>query len=332
VIHRLRQAAVERGRAALRRVVRSEKGRRAVVAAQRELNLAMDTGMYGPAYFGAGRDPSSRMGLSGFEESTRATSNADVSAYLIWRYLNPRTSMDVGCGKGFLVEALHELGVDSRGIDFSFFAVDNPALGAKGRLRWGDVTDRLPLRDGSFEVVSALETLEHLPPESVPKAIAELRRVTRSWLVCTIPSFGPNANGPGGWLDVKVLPERLEHYKALGPDFEGPVPLEDLNRDAAGNPLEGHLTIASFAWWTKRFEEAGLVRCGEVERRMHPDLARFGLTKYWNLYVLRTPETPVPAADLHPPAKVDEVEQRWHLNERAFDPDDVRAVEDALRS
>jgi hypothetical protein len=150
--------------------------------------------------------------------------------------------------------------------------------------------------------------------------------------VATIPSFGPNANGPGGWLDVKVLPDRLAHYKSLGPDYEGPVPLEDLNRDAAGNPLEGHLTIASFGWWTKRFEEAGLVRCGEIERRMHPDLARFGLTKYWNLYVLRTPETAVPPADLHSTDEVDEVEQRWRLQERDSDPADLLAVERALRA
>jgi 2-polyprenyl-3-methyl-5-hydroxy-6-metoxy-1,4-benzoquinol methylase len=115
--------------------------------------------MYGPSYFGDGRDPLDRMGLSGFEESTRGTSNADVSAYLIWRYLDPSHSLDVGCGKGFLVEALHELGVDSRGVDFSFFAVDNPALGARGRLGWADVTERLPFRDGAFELVSSLETL-----------------------------------------------------------------------------------------------------------------------------------------------------------------------------
>ena len=68
-----------------------------------------------------------------------------------------------------------------------------------------------------------------------------------------------------------------------------------------------------------------------LEVEMHPHLARFGLTKYWNLYVLRTPETPVPPNDLHPPDEVEELETRWKLNQRDFDPADIKAVEEALR-
>src|SRR5690606_35640777 len=101
--------------------------------------------------------------------------------------------------------------------------------------------------------VSALETLEHLPPAAVPAALTELRRVTAGHLVATIPSFGPNPHGPGGWFQAKVRPDVLDDYVARGPDYDGPVPLADLAVDAHGRPLEGHLTIASFAWWTQRF-------------------------------------------------------------------------------
>jgi hypothetical protein len=178
--------------------------------------------------------------------------------------------------------------------------------------------------------VTALEVLEHLPPSQVPRALRELRRVTRGFVLATIPSFGPNRNGPGGWYQVKVRDERVPYYEAFGPDFEGPIAYDDLYRDAQGEPIEGHLTIASFGWWTKRFEEAGFVRCDDVERRIHPHLARFGLTKYWNLYAFRVPDVAEPLGDAQPPSEIDRVEHMWLLDQRQGLPEDIAAVEAVL--
>jgi SAM-dependent methyltransferase len=298
--------------------------------AVRELVAALDDGRYDGSYFGEDRNPLDRLGLSGYERYDRDTSNADVAAYLVWRFFDVRRTLDVGCAMGFVVEALRELGLDAEGIDVSQFAVDHAAAGARGHVRQGNLLGRLPYDAGTVDLVTALETLEHLPPEAVPRAVAELRRVTRGWVVATIPSFGPNEHGPGGWLDVKVRPERLDHYRSLCPDYDGPVPYEDIYRDANGEPIEGHLTMASFAWWTRVFEKAGLVRCGKVERAIHPELARFGLTKYWNLYVFCLPGTAVPGPGLRRPDELEDVERRWHLDRRTADPEDMVAVEAGL--
>jgi SAM-dependent methyltransferase len=305
--------------------------RRLMEIAVRELVDALDDGRYDDSgYFGEGRDPLDRMGLSGYERYDRDTSNANVAAYLIWRFLDVGRALDVGCAMGFVVEALRELHVDAEGVDVSRYAVEHAALGARGHLRQGNLLGRLPFPAASFDVVSALETLEHLPPEAIPAAVAELRRVSRGWVVATIPSFGPNEHGPGGWLDVKAAPERLDHYRSLCPEYEGPIPYEDIYRDARGEPIEGHLTLASFSWWTKRFEEAGFLRCGEVERRIHPLLARFGQTRYWNLYVFRLPGVAPPAGEVRDPAEIAEVERRFDLDGRVADPEDLAAVEAGL--
>lgn len=295
-----------------------------------ELEAALADDTYGGTYFGEGRNPLDRMGLSGYERYDRQTSNADVAAYLVWRFFDVQRTLDVGCALGYVVEALRELGIDAEGTDISQWAVDRAAPGARGHVFWGNLLHRLPVADGQYDLVTALETLEHLPPDIVPAALAELRRVTSGYLVATIPSFGPNEHGPGGWFDVKVRPERLDHYRSLGLEYDGPVPFDDLYRDARGEPIEGHLTIASFRWWTRQFEAAGFVRCGRTERLVHPHLARFGLTKYWNLYVLRTPEAMEPPGDVRAPEDVVRVERLWGLDSRIADPDDVRAVEDAL--
>lgn len=317
-------------RSALRSLARRPRARQLILLTTRELNRALYDDVYGAHYFGSGRDPLDRMGLSGYERYDRDTSNANVAAYLVWRWFDVRRTLDVGCATGFVVEALRELGLEAEGVDVSQFAVDQAAQGARGHIRFGDLTHRLPFPDRHFDLVTALETLEHLPPEAVPLAVGELRRVTRSYVIATIPSFGPNDNGPGGWYTIKVRDERLPHYESLGPGYEGPIPHDDLYRDAEGNPIEGHLTIASFSWWTRRFEEAGFLRCGAVERAMHPHLARFGLTKYWNLYVFRVPDAPEPGVDVRTPEEITHWEANFGLDTRVALPEDTAAVEKAL--
>lgn len=308
----VRRRAIGSVRAGLRRTAeRSPRVRRAMEIGARELDRALRDDWYEGAYFGASRDGSD--GPVGYATYDRDTSNANVAAYLLWRFFPVTSALDVGCAFGFVVEALRELGVDAKGVDVSQYAVDHAALGARGHVRYGNLRYKLPFKAGSFDVVTALETLEHLPPEQVPHALAELRRVTRRYVVATIPSFGPNEHGPGGWLNAKIPDERLEHYQALGDGYDGPIPFEDLLRDEHGAPVEGHLTIASFRWWTQRFTEAGFVRCGAVERRMHPHLARFGLTDYWNLYVFRLPGAPEPPEQVRTDAECAALEARWQM-------------------
>jgi len=302
--------------------------RRIVSIGARELERALHDDLYREGYFGDVA-PTGVLQV-GTDEYTRSFTHADEGAYLLWRFFPVRRTLDVGCAFGFMVEAERELGLDARGVDVSQFALDRAALGARGHVQYGNLGYRLPFRRGSFELVSAFETLEHMPPEAVPHALRELRRITSGYIVATIPSFGVNENGPGGWFDVKVRPERLEHYRALGDAYDGPVPYEDLYRDEHGRPVEGHLTIASFRWWTRAFEAAGLIRCAAVERRMHPVLAQLGLTKYWNLYVLRVPDAPEPTGEARPRDEIAAVEHRLGFDARRADPDDLDRVRAAF--
>lgn len=307
--------ALARGRAGLARLATEHPGLRTVMArVSRELERAVRVGevvsearaleaqgrgaaagdLYSDTYFGVGRDPSGdRQGRSGYARYDRVASNADIAAHLLWRNFRVHRVLDVGCATGYLVEALRELGLEAEGTDVSRFAVEHAAPGALGYVRMGDLTRRLPFDDGQFELVTALETLEHLPPEAVPEALAELRRVCGGILYATIPSFGPNPSGPAGHFVDKVKEHRLDHYRSLGPRYGGPVPFEDLAVDAAGHPVEGHLTIASYEWWTARFAEAGFDRWADVEARLYADIAPAGLADVWNIYVLAVPEAPL---------------------------------------
>jgi SAM-dependent methyltransferase len=314
---RLAQAAAVARSGLIKAATASTLARRAMTRAGAELSRAARVGevvsearaagpdadsLYGDSYFGVGRDPSGdRQGRSGYATYDRTSSNADIAAYLLWRNFRVSRALDVGCAQGFLVEALRERGVDAHGCDVSPYAVEHAAPGALGYVRLGDLSRGLPYADGEFELVCALEILEHLPTDRVPQALAELRRVCRGVVYATIPSFGRNASGPDGHFEGKVRPERFDHYRGLGLDYTGPVPFDDLAVDADGRPVEGHLTIASFDWWTARFGEAGFDRWADVERRLYADIAPAGLGPFWNLYVFAVPDAPLTLADPRDP-------------------------------
>lgn len=286
------------GRRGLRRVATRSAGLRGLMErAGHELSEAAldawaEADFYGAGYYGHRRDPSGdRGGLSGYATYDRTSSNADIAGYVVWRQFGgARTALDVGCARGYLVEVLRELGMEAEGGDVSAYAVAHPTAGARGHLKVADPVRGLPWEDGRFDVVTILETLEHLQPHQVPGVLRELRRVCRGAVYATIPSIGANNEaGPDGHYEGKVRPERLAHYRQLGQGFDGPVPFDDLARDANGDPVEGHLTIASFGWWTRMFAEAGFERRPEVERRVYGDIEPAGLAPFWNLYVFAVP-------------------------------------------
>jgi SAM-dependent methyltransferase len=287
------RSALARGRALLDRLGASNPTADRIIARlgtelvqSHERNEAK--GVYESDYFGDGRDPSGdRQGRSGYARYDRISSNADIAGFVLWRtFGGAHNALDVGCATGFVVEVLRELGLDAQGCDVSRFAVQSAAPGAKGHIRLADLMTGLPWPSRTFDIVSVLETLEHMPPDQVRQAIAEVARVCGGFVYATIPSFGPSGGpGPDGFFDNKVQPDRLDHYRNLAGSYEGPIPHEDLATDVHGHLVEGHLTIASYKWWTRQFEDAGMTRRPDIEARIYADIAPAGLTPWWNLYV-----------------------------------------------
>jgi ubiquinone/menaquinone biosynthesis C-methylase UbiE len=98
--------------------------------------------------------------------------------------------LDVGCGEGFQLVRLAKRFPDR---DFIGVDLEHPDLRAhweqhsRPRVQFipGDA-HALPFGEGEFEMVTAVEVLEHLPdPEA---ALKEIRRVCRGgWLVASVP-------------------------------------------------------------------------------------------------------------------------------------------------
>jgi SAM-dependent methyltransferase len=116
-------------------------------------------------------------------------------------------SLDLGCAKGYLIEALSALGVPHAfGMDVSSYAVSCTDGTLRGRLLVGDATAGLPFREGTLDLVTALDLFEHLAdPLTV---LMDIRRVLAStgrlYLKICHPGH-PNASRDPTHVNVQPL-------------------------------------------------------------------------------------------------------------------------------
>jgi SAM-dependent methyltransferase len=108
----------------------------------------------------------------------------DRNPQLIKDVFAPQRVLDVGCGPGFLMFFLRELGLDVQGIDFS---------PASARLAPEEVRDRITIGaveephvpESSFDLVVCREVLEHLTVLQVRRTVAQLCRASSRFVYAT---------------------------------------------------------------------------------------------------------------------------------------------------
>jgi SAM-dependent methyltransferase len=101
----------------------------------------------------------------------------------------PLRILDAGCGTGGMLD-LYRTWPDAEvvGLDFSPDALSFSRSRGHKRLLGGDLTV-LPFRTGTFDVVNALDVVEHIDDDG--RALAEISRVLRPGgiLVATVPAY-----------------------------------------------------------------------------------------------------------------------------------------------
>lgn len=93
-----------------------------------------------------------------------------------------RTILDVGCGNGAFLNSLPN-GYQAVGLDSSQEALKY----VKGKAIHGDIA-ALPFESESFDLVTCLEVLEHLPSGVFEKALSELQRVAKKYIMISVPN------------------------------------------------------------------------------------------------------------------------------------------------
>jgi SAM-dependent methyltransferase len=171
---------------------------------------------------------------------------AERTARFLCRHSTPSRVLDVGCAKGYLVEAFHAQGVaQALGLDVSPYAISQAEPAMRGRLLVGNLGEGLPLATGTCDVITAMDLFEHLA-DPVP-ALQEIGRVLRI----------------GGRVYLKIC-------HPLHPNA---------TRDSS------HVNVQPLGYWTAIFRQAGfswariyetdVVEAGSVVDRMKSLVRRF---------------------------------------------------------
>jgi SAM-dependent methyltransferase len=100
----------------------------------------------------------------------------------VLRQVGATTVLDVGCGDG----GLGMFGWDRSfvGCDLQFWGPQPPMQAVAGR------GGCLPFREGAFDAVISLDTLEHVPAAARAAFVADLARVGRRYLLLAMPVGG----------------------------------------------------------------------------------------------------------------------------------------------
>ena len=142
-----------------------------------------ESSAYGDAYYASygahlGHDHAYSRGNTIFKTFFENIADAIV------RNPSPANFLDAGCAIGFLVEALRDRGVDARGFDISVFAIRSIPEALRPFIHEGSLLDEI---EGTFDMISCIEVLEHLEEEFAQPAIENLCRHTDAVLFSSSP-------------------------------------------------------------------------------------------------------------------------------------------------
>jgi len=115
------------------------------------------------------------------------TDNSEACVRRIIEETLPGRVLDVGCGTGYLLNALEtSLGQEDRDYTGLDFQIDDGTRERLPKIRFEEsVVERMPFEDKSFDTVICTHLLEHIL--DIRTCVRELRRVCRRRLIVVVP-------------------------------------------------------------------------------------------------------------------------------------------------
>lgn len=147
---------------------------------------------------------------------------------------NPMNMLDVGAGRGVFIAYARDAGIFAEGFDYSEYAVGDEGRYSRCKgewLRFHDATKPWPYGIEEFELIVALDFLEHIYLEDLGFVLNELFRVAEKYV----------------FLQTATVDGVREKGYILKRGEEIPLATD-------GRTWAGHVTVCTEAWWYDRLE------------------------------------------------------------------------------
>lgn len=200
-------------------------------------------------------------------------------AHVLTSLFSPKWHLDIGCGKGLLVQAMRSLGNKSYGIDFSEALIGKAHQSIHEFLTIATAENWLEKASiEKVDLITYTEVFEHLPVSILEQNLKYLNELYNGKLLITIPSFGLDATFK---LGIQVNNQKPEWNR----DMMENIPFKNIVLED-GVPHHGHITLASYRWWSEFFLFHGYCRNRDLEvlcaEKFHDIFKKYN----WHPYIL----------------------------------------------
>lgn len=115
----------------------------------------------------------------------------DIVLNMIDRFLSKNFSnkvLDIGCGSGLMLNVLEEVG-ETFGMDMSDEAISFSKEIFSGKVEKGMLPDQIPYEDNFFNIITALDVIEHVDHDVDALVAMRSRLVSGGKAVITVPAY-----------------------------------------------------------------------------------------------------------------------------------------------
>lgn len=201
-------------------------------------------------------------------------------AEVLTNIFSPKQHIDIGCGIGLLVKAMRNLKVQSYGIDFSEALINKADENTKKYLTVATAENWIQRASlNKVDLVTFTEVFEHLPVSILEDILKLLHQSYREKIFLTIPSFGLDSIFKVG---IQVNRDNPTWQR----DMIENIPFKNIVLEEEV-PHHGHITLASYRWWTEFFLFHGWSRNRDLEEQAFNNFNEIFKLYHWNPYILQ---------------------------------------------
>lgn len=143
-------------------------------------------------------------------QNEKRQANTDLLAETLWRYVQPKSVIDLGCGVGFFLKSCADRGAQITGVDGEWIK-DVETVVPRKAIECADLNTPLRKRK-RYDLAASIEVAEHLVPERSEGFVEDLCKLADTVLFsAAIPT-----QGGAGHINLRFQHEWAEIFAANG--------------------------------------------------------------------------------------------------------------------